>query len=425
MVTFITNFLVSILVFIFVAKGTRGTEEQCKKDCIVSTGRLIGPTRPWHKRDSLGNILSLSRPYPYAFTPERVTLLGFNITIRIWMPEWSYQDSSFTIFHKLVIKKATRQAMSQISTEGVGIVNETLVQRHLDNFYGDITLEIQSIADFNGYNASTTNEFYRELLLPTIQNAVASGILADTFRNFGDKARVANFRRCSIGLVPHFNDASSKDYRILTKLETKRPNPYSRFCDLGCSIFYSATDDPFYLSTCMSICDETTDYNITVEYNDLAEIARLECRDGCHIALRRCQPGYFCTQVKPPGRSVESEATVYGFMSHCPAGTFRDVSYESVEKCVDCPLGRFREDIKGRNLESCTKCPIDTYTPLSSSINNTVSLRRVSIKNCVRCPAGRFTSEGGSGVCKCITSDSCNDEYDAEKRESVPFIGMW
>lgn len=54
----------------------------------------------------------------------------------------------------------------------------------------------------------------------------------------------------------------------------------------------STTLDLFILQ-----CDDNFSYIITVEYSDLLEVARLECRDGCQMALMRCRPRYYCFQV--------------------------------------------------------------------------------------------------------------------------------
>ena len=112
---------------------------------------------------------------------------------------------------------------------------------------------------------------------------------------------------------------------------------------------------------------------------DLADTARLECRDGCAIALARCQPGYKCTQTQ---MYMEGGVEKYteGYMNICPPGTYRDVSYDQVEECFDCPQGRYREDEKGRYMESCSQCPVGKY------VNDTGS---ESILKCLRCPAGR------------------------------------
>ena len=234
-------------------------------------------------------------------------------------------------------------------------------------------------------------------------------------------------------------------FEVVYDLSVENPNPYSSFCEIGCSIFYSfpnKDDDsnkknkPVELVHCTDHCDELYKYNISVGYNDLAEVARLECRDGCQMAVKRCQPGYYCSQVKvimdqTSNATTSSESdknkgqkkVLYegGRMEYCPAGTYRDVDYDSVEECVPCPPGRFREDIKGRNLESCSKCPVGTYNRLSGSS---------SILDCLRCPAGTFTNQPGSEFCICITPDACLEHQlpspaDAEKRNTVPYIGRW
>ena len=50
------------------------------------------------------------------------------------------------------------------------------------------------------------------------------------------------------------------------------------------------------------------------------EQARLECRDGCNIAVLRCQPGYSCAE---------------GSMSRCGPGTYRNTSYDAISSCVE------------------------------------------------------------------------------------------
>jgi len=108
----------------------------------------------------------------------------------------------------------------------------------------------------------------------------------------------------------------------------------------------AALEANVYLSDCTNKCDDFYAYNITVGYSDLAETARLECRDGCQIALKRCRPGYKCTQVVESfeGSGIFSD----GSMEYCPTGTYRDVAYDTVEECVDCPQGKYREAKKGR-----------------------------------------------------------------------------
>lgn len=201
---------------------------------------------------------------------------------------------------------------------------------------------------------------------------------------------------------------------------------FPKYCEWGCTYFFVAPDvHPLFLSSgkstldlCFDQCDETFRYNVTVGYNDLIETARLECRDGCQIGLIRCQPGYFCIQASPA--KEKSKAYSGGAMLPCGPGTYRSVDYNQVTRCEPCPKNHFREDIKGKSASDCKKCRAGTST--SKKTINT------SIKDCVRCPAGTYSEEGSS--CKCITPQSCNEEQlpfpaDAEKRDSVPYIGRW
>jgi len=207
------------------------------------------------------------------------------------------------------------------------------------------------------------------------------------------------------------------------KASTTEGYDFPRFCELGCTYFYVSSgagmnpswpSDKSTLDRCMEQCDDTYRYNVTVGYNDLLETIRLECRDGCQIALIRCQPGYYCLQASPAPDKIYSG----GDMLPCPAGTYRDVAYEQVSECVPCPPNHFREGIKGRSLSGCSKCPANTSS----------RQRSTSITDCVRCPAGKTSTAGSS--CKCITPQACDENQlpfpaDAEKRDSVPFIGRW
>ena len=208
-----------------------------------------------------------------------------------------------------------------------------------------------------------------------------------------------------------YHEASAKDYDM------------PRFCELGCTFFFTSSgagvprsllpSDKSNLDLCMERCDDTYRYNVTVGYSDILEMARLECRDGCQIGLLRCQPGYYCIQASPGKTKSQG-----GDMLPCPAGTFRSTSYDHVTECVNCPINTFREDTKGKSLSSCSKCPANTSS----------RQRSTSVKDCQRCPAGTMSTEGTS--CRCITPQACDTNKlpspaDAEKKDSVPYIGRW
>eukprot|EP01035_Chromulina_nebulosa_P017815 gene17815-23425_t len=169
-------------------------------------------------------------------------------------------------------------------------------------------------------------------------------------------------------------------------------------------------------STTTAICKLAT-----TGYSDSAEIAKLECLDGCNIALSVCQAGYYC---------------VNGNMTVCPAGKYResvsDLSLRTLEKvhtCINCPYGRYRALNKGRSADDCNKCPVGKYANVTGSVKES---------DCQRCPAGKFADQEGSRYCKCITTESCDMVVDigGEEetfykdgvdyyRESVPYIGRW
>jgi len=177
------------------------------------------------------------------------------------------------------------------------------------------------------------------------------------------------------------------------------------------------------LRLCLERCDHTYQYDITVGYSDVAEVARLECWDGCQIANLRCQPGYYC---------------YLGMMRACPVGTYRHNDISHVEDCFPCPKGRYRDREGGRSDMDCDFCPVGKY------INDVGSN---SVSDCNRCPAGRFGVEPGVAECECISKDSCfsrdspdgvatltEAEYDVRKeyhedlrelRDTVPFIGRF
>ena len=142
------------------------------------------------------------------------------------------------------------------------------------------------------------------------------------------------------------NNCVSAD-RIIgpTKMQYTEDHPYKvarfpsaadGFCKLGCQLFYVEVPKT---STCYRLCDYFYRYKITTNYSDIIEEAKLECQDGCEIALQVCLPGYYCNN---------------GDMLPCPIGTYRepvvDVSIESLAKtreCTLCPAGRYRSTTKG------------------------------------------------------------------------------
>jgi hypothetical protein len=348
------------------------TRDQCIIDCRLSEpNRLVGPTRPWYIKDEMGNELLLTRPYPYTTAGSVLNVSSFNITI---------EYHGFPSSNEDMIKK-------QVDTFIVAVKNALYSSYHLDQSHqfgneenGSLSITIR-ITQFDG------------------SCSVNGGFVDSIRRNISNVMNESNFE-----YEGEINVSNISHYRTLG---IENPNSYSKFCEYGCAIFYASPSDPMYLSECMDKCDNYYNYNLTVGYNDYIEVARSECRDGCQIALRRCKPGYYCTKD--------------GFMAHCPVGSFRDVDYHAVETCNPCPPGRFRDDVRGKALNDCTKCPPGTYNDRNGSS---------SIQDCKRCPAGTFTSGPGSEYCICITPAACEkDQYpspgDAEKRDTIPYIGRW
>lgn len=216
---------------------------------------------------------------------------------------------------------------------------------------------------------------------------------------------------------------------LRNELHLTRPYPYhiaandkdkysfSTFCELGCTYFFTMSSSidqspggeeektTTTLDRCLTQCDDRYTYNSSnaPPYNDLAAMARLECRDGCLLALRRCQPGYYCSPISFDNRlrtttNDEDSSGSYkgGDMTPCPPGTYRDVSYAAIEECVPCPPNHYRKDIKGRNIRDCSPCPAGTSAP---------KLGNDSIEDCFRCPAGTFSTKASD--CVCITPLAC------------------
>ena len=191
------------------------------------------------------------------------------------------------------------------------------------------------------------------------------------------------------------------------------PTPHDSFCKMGCQLFF--TEYPWNVS-CKSTCDLVYRYRVTDGYSDQAEIARLECHDGCDIAVAICQAGYYCRD---------------GFMKPCAAGTYRDSGTgETVHQCIDCPYGRYRARDKGKSADECTKCTYGKYSNITGAISESA---------CLRCPAGKTALEEGMRLCVCITKESCDMEFQrpGQKtetyykngvdyyRESIPYEGRW
>lgn len=202
------------------------------------------------------------------------------------------------------------------------------------------------------------------------------------------------------------------------------PSKKKEFCKLGCQLFFSELPNN---SSCKANCDWFYRFDATEHYSNLAVEAKLECYDGCDIAYKVCQAGYYCSS---------------GSMLPCPAGTFRTAvtgmpnstlvneTLATVHQCVGCPYGTYRPSIQGKASTDCTKCPIGKYLNATGSVAET---------QCQRCPAGMFGQEEGMRTCLCIDKESCdlsitipqvgtNDYFKDGMdyyRETIPYIGRW
>ena len=368
-------------------------------------------------------------------------IIQFNATLRINVPSFdpvAHGSLGLDILYgKHLVRALKKTAVKYLSDDLFLLSTTPVADDGTGVHYTDVKYLSEYVCDANGYNSTSTDEFFT-LLTAVFETVVSNGNITGTVVAAAGKTSNSILVQSLIGAtvvqtptyatpVPPYNTPTQfSDFVEFMRLETPNPNPFGDFCALGCSYFFSTHDMPSTLLTCTEKCDHEyrSKAHITVHYSDLAETARLECRDGCQIALKRCQPGYKCTQTVMVADPVSGDDVGYteGQMEVCPPGTYRDFSYEQVEACVDCPPGRYREAEKGRYMESCSKCPVGKY------VNHTGSS---SILECDRCPAGRFGRESGLAICTCITERSCQEPQtyaspaNADKRESFPFEGRW
>jgi len=336
------------------------TEQLCVLDCKLPTNdRMVGPTRPWFSTDALGNKLSLTRPYPYAIASQKINVISFNVILRLHMTNVPQQDERKNFIVVPTIIKLLKQVLEKFVSVSIELLKETInvegetVSKHYENNSLDITLNIKSIVEHNDYNVTTANILFNEIT-KTITSAVRSGNMTNLLSTHTDHIVDLNDARVDFPFISE--ESNIRNYTTFSKLgDDNILNPFSKFCELGCSLFFSSSLVPITLTNCFEKCEKTYTFTSTVEYNDLVETAKLECRDGCLIALKRCQPGYYCEQITAKGENN----THYngGKMWPCSPGTFRNnILQDSLEKCIDCPPGRYRENSKGKNLDSCTKC---------------------------------------------------------------------
>jgi hypothetical protein len=152
-----------------------------------------------------------------------------------------------------------------------------------------------------------------------------------------------------------------------TQSNETRPYPWSiaafpskskKFCQLGCQLFFE--EFPWTV-TCKQNCEYYYRYQSTVGYSNIADLAKLECFDGCDIGYQVSQAGYYSSEQR---------------LIPCPAGTFRvavaNVSINALKRahsCDPCPYGTYRTSTLGVSSNDCTQCPIGKY--LNATGNNT------------------------------------------------------
>mmetsp|Transcript_26319 Transcript_26319/g.52480 ORF Transcript_26319/g.52480 Transcript_26319/m.52480 type:complete len:453 (+) Transcript_26319:177-1535(+) len=439
--------LLALLLFLLLSPHPScSTEERCQMDCRAPPSlRILGPTRPNDDVDTIGNTLAYTRPHPYSQAPMEAAVVRFNSTIQMNLPSWNATEHSFGTFHKNYLLRALKKGVAlEFQSDDLKIMSSTPVQ---ESTPGDASTSFVVLSFFSeyvvdytlSYNYSTTDEFVN-LVLDKYESSAnllnVTSILQAQADMSPAPAVKSSLQGSGLALPAGYTRPTLANGELVEfmRLQTPNPNPFSKFCEAGCTFFFAGTPEPLpgggnaiMLSQCTNECDSVyrSAAHITVGYSDLAEAARLECRDGCQIALARCRPGYRCTQAEMYEEGGVEKFTD-GKMEICPPGKFRDFSYDQVTQCVDCPAGRYREDEKGRYMETCSQCPVGRY------VNSTGSN---SILDCLRCPAGRFGKFPGLALCACINEKTCiTDPTDpsyfespanAERRETFPFEGRW
>ena len=432
-------FLVVTIILTNLIKDGFATLSKCYLECKSPPQlREVGPTRPYFEYDPLGEIVSLTKSHPYAITQTQtnVTIVEVKVVARIVIP------SSYSISEEVTLNENERKIVEEIwrgicstkfESNKVDLDEQHPSKLLEDGIIIDIGVNIHTVAEFNGYDSNQTNEFVNEDIIPTLATYFHSSApynVTQYLETIVVEKDVKLLKNAKISLQ-NLTVVSLDTYSTVME---KSPNIYSKFCCIGCSFFFTSNNktligkdtvsvlkEPLaesYLSSCLGNCDELYSYNISVAYNNLLEIARLECRDGCIIALKRCQPGYFCLQPYETIMNGKNNRTILvgGSMHPCPPGSYRDIAYNQVSQCIPCPPGRYRESQRGRHVDSCKLCPERTFNPRYGA---------TSISNCERCPAGTFNNEKGASECNCITRMSCDKQYDAEMRDTVPYIGRW
>ena len=431
----------TLIIFITGIVVTFAALNRCYSDCGAQPHlREVGPTRPYFERDPLGEKLSLTRPHPYAFvqTQVLVTDVKVNVTVRLQIDPSKLSSDETTVSNdeKILLVNIWRGiCLDHFHSNQVSIEHEPHSYLINGGNFTDIKMSFNAIAELNGYDGNQTSQFVTEKVVPTLLIYFSRNVPLNvtSFLEATDTSGkdLKRLKQSQMSLVNESNIL----FEAKEIYQETSPNIYAKFCNIGCSFFFSANETKNHsndeevtstispaestLSSCLQQCDTLYNYNISVGYNDLLEVARLECRDGCIIALNRCQPGYYC--IQPSAVDISEEGINYtvfvgGGMHTCPPGTYRDFAYEEVTQCLPCPPGRYREGQRGENLESCRTCPEKTFNPRYGA---------TSIQNCSRCPAGTFNDDTGASKCNCITPMSCDTRYDAEMRDTIPFIGRW
>ena len=405
----------TIAIFLFLVslrlRHAESTLRQCQQDCRSSayTTRGVGPTRPFESFDSMGNVLNVTRPYPYHVEAYFTTVVTFEMPITLVFDDSDDQYQNLTEYERICIIEAMQTIMEKFGSDHVILLKAEMQTQN--RIQWELLVELQAQYGKNDEHPSEPlDSWFKQSTLTTIYNKVLDGDASKSAQNCimstisqgngGSKISEALLSRQKPRLfLESAVNSSDLSYHTSWEIATPIPNPYIPYCVMGCSYFFSDSKETMVmeLSTCLDSCNSSyDDSNISTDYNDQMKVANLECQDGCIMALQRCQPGYFCIQPLPT--SENDSKLIGGEMRPCERGTYREKSYHAVEACLHCPPGSYRDGMRGISPTSCRKCPVNTYSSNSKA---------TSISNCIRCPEGTFTDEEGSAFCKCITPMSC------------------
>ena len=266
--------LLVLLLLLLSPYPSRSTEEQCQLDCRAPPSlRLLGPTRPNDKQDTIGNTLDYTLPHPYAQAPMEAAVVRFNSTVQLNLPSWNATEHSFGTFHKNYLLRALKKGVAlEFQSDDLKIMSSMPVQ---ESTPGDATTSYVVLSFFSeyvvdytsGYNYSTTDEFV-DLVLDKYESSAnllnVTSILQAQADLSPAPAVKASLQGSGLALPVGYTRPTLATGELVEfmRLQTPSPNPFSKFCEAGCTFFFSETAVPLpgggnaiMLSQCTNNCD--------------------------------------------------------------------------------------------------------------------------------------------------------------------------